>query len=95
MPVLSSTEEERFHQVFEKIGGGHFKILVILNSETFYKYFAPSRVEVSSSGSGMARGEVGGEAEGDIKGESVATTEERIGGEVGSHRRRQTVVVKN
>ncbi|GFZ08897.1 hypothetical protein Acr_20g0007050 [Actinidia rufa] len=45
VPILSSTEEERFRQVFEKIGGGHFKILVILNLETFYKYFAPGRVE--------------------------------------------------
>ncbi|GFS42334.1 hypothetical protein Acr_00g0079240 [Actinidia rufa] len=69
VPVLSPTEEERFHQVFEKIGEGHFKIPVILNSRTIYKYFAPGRVEVSSSGGSMAKGDIGGEAEGDIRGE--------------------------
>ncbi|GFY81138.1 hypothetical protein Acr_01g0009470 [Actinidia rufa] len=68
-------DEERFLQVFEKIGGGHFKILVILNSRTFYKYFAPGQVEVYSSGGCMAGGEVGGEAEGDIRGESAATAD--------------------
>ncbi|PSS07222.1 Proline--tRNA ligase [Actinidia chinensis var. chinensis] len=67
VPVLSPIEEERFRQVFEKIGGGHFKIPVILTSRTFYKYFSPGRVEVSSSGSGVAEGDIGGEAEGDIR----------------------------
>ncbi|GFY81123.1 hypothetical protein Acr_01g0009320 [Actinidia rufa] len=75
LPILSSPEEERFLQVFEKIGGGHFKILVILNLRTFYKYFAPGQVEVYSSGGGMAGAEVGGEVEGDIRGESAATTD--------------------
>ncbi|GFY83221.1 hypothetical protein Acr_02g0014610 [Actinidia rufa] len=70
--ILSSTEEERFRQVFEKIEEGHFKIPVILNLETFYKYFTPGRVKVSSSDGGMARSEIRGGAEGDIKGESVA-----------------------
>ncbi|GFS31889.1 hypothetical protein Acr_00g0019770 [Actinidia rufa] len=75
VPILSSIEEERFCQVFEKIGGGHFKISVILNSETFCKYFAPGRGKVSSSDDGTTGGEVGGEAEGDIRGESIATAD--------------------
>ncbi|GFS32483.1 hypothetical protein Acr_00g0022940 [Actinidia rufa] len=69
-PVLSPTEEERFCQVFEKIGEGYFKIPVILNSRTFYKYFILGRVEVSSSGGGMVDGDIGGKAEGDIRGEA-------------------------
>ncbi|GFY96664.1 hypothetical protein Acr_11g0009700 [Actinidia rufa] len=64
---LSPTEEERFCQVFEKIGGEHFKILVILTSRTFYKYFAIGQVEVSSSSGGAAKGDIRGEAEGDIR----------------------------
>ncbi|GFZ00559.1 hypothetical protein Acr_14g0001940 [Actinidia rufa] len=67
VPVLSPTKEERFCQVFEKIRGGHFKILVILTSSTFYKYFALGRVEVSSSGGGAVEGDTGGKAAGDIK----------------------------
>ncbi|GFY85673.1 hypothetical protein Acr_04g0004110 [Actinidia rufa] len=47
------------------------QIPVVLNSRTFYKYFTPSRVEVSSSGGNMAKGDVGGKAEGDIRGEIV------------------------
>ncbi|GFZ06591.1 hypothetical protein Acr_18g0007610 [Actinidia rufa] len=69
--VLSPTEEERFRQIFEKIGEGHFKLPVILNSRTYYKYFAPSRVEVSSSSGGMAEGDISGEAKGDIRGEAA------------------------
>ncbi|GFS39087.1 hypothetical protein Acr_00g0061090 [Actinidia rufa] len=61
VPVLSQTEDERFRQVFEKMGGGHFKILVILNSRTFHKYFAPDRVEMSLSDSDKAEGDIGSE----------------------------------
>ncbi|GFY96681.1 hypothetical protein Acr_11g0009870 [Actinidia rufa] len=70
--VLSPTEEERFRQVFEKIGGGHFKIRMILTSRTFYKYFAPGRVEVSSNDDGATEGDIKGEAEGGIREEAAA-----------------------
>ncbi|GFS29766.1 hypothetical protein Acr_00g0008300 [Actinidia rufa] len=52
---------------------GHFKILVVLDSRTFHKYFAPDRVEMSSSNGGMAEGDIGGEAEGNIGGRAVAS----------------------
>ncbi|GFZ01041.1 hypothetical protein Acr_14g0006760 [Actinidia rufa] len=74
MPALSKIEDERFCRVFEKIGeGGHFKIPVVLDSRTFPKYFAPGRVEMSSSGGGTAEGDIGGEAEGNIGGEAAAS----------------------
>ncbi|GFS41519.1 hypothetical protein Acr_00g0074820 [Actinidia rufa] len=50
VPILSPTEEERFHQVFEKIGEGHFKIPVILKSRTFFKYFAPAESRLGCVG---------------------------------------------
>ncbi|GFS41640.1 hypothetical protein Acr_00g0075480 [Actinidia rufa] len=71
VPVLSSTEEERFHQVFKKIGERRFKIPVIMNSRTFYKYFAPGRVEVSSSSDSTAEGDIRGE--GDTRVEAAAS----------------------
>ncbi|GFS37210.1 hypothetical protein Acr_00g0050660 [Actinidia rufa] len=73
VPILSKTHE-RFRQVFEKIReGGHFKILVVLNLKTFHKYFAPGQVEISSCSGGMAKSEIGVEAEGYIKGGAVAS----------------------
>ncbi|GFY86418.1 hypothetical protein Acr_05g0000570 [Actinidia rufa] len=73
VPILSPVKEERFRQVFKKVREGRFKIPVILNSRTFYKYFAPGQVGVSLSGSGTTKGEVGGEAEGDIRLEVAAS----------------------
>ncbi|GFS40735.1 hypothetical protein Acr_00g0070220 [Actinidia rufa] len=73
VPVLSEIEGERFHWVFEKIGeGGRFKIPVVLDSRTFHKYFASSRVEMSSSRGSTAEGEIRVEAEDDIRGGAVA-----------------------
>ncbi|PSS08074.1 Protein naked cuticle 1 like [Actinidia chinensis var. chinensis] len=71
--ILYQTEDERFCQVFEKMGGGHFKISVILNSRPFRKYFAPDRVEMSLNGSDKAEGDIRGEAEGDIGGVTIAS----------------------
>ncbi|GFZ00417.1 hypothetical protein Acr_14g0000530 [Actinidia rufa] len=60
VPILSKTEDKRFRRVFEKIGEkGHFKILVVLDSRTFHKYFALGRVEMSSSGGGSVEGDIG------------------------------------
>ena len=74
VPALSETEDERFPRVFEKIGeGGHFKILVVLDSRTFHKYFALGRVGMSSSGGGTTEGDIGGKAEGDIGGRATAS----------------------
>ncbi|GFY95430.1 hypothetical protein Acr_10g0008150 [Actinidia rufa] len=51
LPALTKDEAKRTVKVLGKIGpGGYFKVLKILNSKTFKKYFARGRMEISSSG---------------------------------------------
>ncbi|GFY87131.1 hypothetical protein Acr_05g0007700 [Actinidia rufa] len=52
----------------------HFKIPMVLYSRTFHKYFATDQVKMSSSGGGTAKGDIGSEAERDIRGRDVAST---------------------
>ncbi|GFZ03492.1 hypothetical protein Acr_16g0001160 [Actinidia rufa] len=75
---LSIPHEEGAVRVLRSWGApdrrrGHFKILVVLDSKTFHKYFAPGRVEMSLSGRGTTEGDIGGEAEGDIRGRATVS----------------------
>ncbi|GFZ05826.1 hypothetical protein Acr_17g0013980 [Actinidia rufa] len=51
LPVLTENEAKRMAEVLGKIKlGGYFKVSKVLASKTFQKYFARSRMEISSSG---------------------------------------------
>ena len=56
IPILTYTEDRRTRRVFEKLGpGGYFKVLVVLDSKAFKKYFALDCAEMSSSGRDNAK----------------------------------------
>ena len=56
IPILIDTENRRTKWVFKKLGpGGYFKVLVVLDSKAFKKYFALDCAEMSSSGRDNAK----------------------------------------